>query len=146
MQIVLGRRGEYAVRAVLDLARHRDLGRRKAREISEAMAIPPQYLSHIMGPLVKRRLVSSVAGRDGGYRLEVAPSAVSLLEVVEAAEGAIESSHCTLRGVPCDWSAPCQLHGAWVEASVAFSDHLRRVTFDSLIAGDRVAPVPEVVR
>jgi DNA-binding IscR family transcriptional regulator len=40
MQIALGHKGDYAVRAVLDLAQHYGHGRRKAREIAKAMRIP----------------------------------------------------------------------------------------------------------
>jgi len=44
MQASLGRKGDYSVRAVLDLARHHG-DRRKAREIAGEMDIPLRYLT-----------------------------------------------------------------------------------------------------
>ncbi len=137
MRMTLGRRGEYAIRAVLDLARHRTVGRRKAREIASAMAIPTRYLPHVMAPLVRCGLVSSAAGREGGYSLVEAPSAVSLLEVIEAAEGRpLEPAYCAFRGGRCDPRNPCPLHHAWTRANRVFIDQLREITFDDLVTLD----------
>lgn len=49
LKVRLGRKGDYAVRAMLDLAKHEQSGRRKTREIAEAMAIPMTYV-HTSSP------------------------------------------------------------------------------------------------
>ncbi len=47
MRFALGKKGDYSVRAVLDIARHHGPGLRKAREISEEMEIPRNYIPQI---------------------------------------------------------------------------------------------------
>ena len=83
MEISLGRKGDYAVRAMLVLARSYGAGRRKSRQIAATMDIPERYLPQIMAPLVHAGLVNATAGRDGGYELARPPRELSLLEVVE---------------------------------------------------------------
>lgn len=50
MQIALGRKGDYSVRAMIDLARHYGDGRRKARQIARTMDIPERYLPQLLAP------------------------------------------------------------------------------------------------
>ncbi|MHC4067293.1 MAG: RrF2 family transcriptional regulator, partial [Planctomycetota bacterium] len=69
MRVALGRKADYSVRAVLDLASHFGRGRRKAREIATVMDIPERYLGQILADLVRADLLSAVAGPDGGYSL-----------------------------------------------------------------------------
>ena len=135
MQIALDRRGDYSVRAVLDLARHYG-SRRKAREIARTMDLPVRYLPQLLAPLVHRGLLAATAGPEGGYALARAPVEVTVLEVIEAAEGPLESPRCVLRGGPCDWEETCPLHDHWGRARAALATELQAVTFAELAARD----------
>lgn len=132
MQVALGRRGDYSVRAVLDVARHHGGERRKARQIAATMDIPERYVSQILANLVRADLLTAVAGPDGGYSLARAPADITLLEVVEAAEGPIALEECVLRGGPCDWQAACPVHPAWSRAQAALIAELAKTTFAEL--------------
>jgi Rrf2 family protein len=136
MQIALGRKGDYAVRAVLDLARHYGGPRRKSREIAADMEIPERYLPQILALLVRAGVLAAVAGPDGGYSLARDPSQVSLLEVVEVAEGPVRAMECLLRGGPCDWTGVCPLHGSWSRAQEALAAELARTNFGDLARRD----------
>ena len=78
MRLELTKRGDYAVRAMIALARD-DAGLISARTIAAAMAIPPRFLPQVMADLVRAGLVEGVTGRSGGYRLSVAAADTSLL-------------------------------------------------------------------
>ena len=132
MQIALGRKGDYSVRAVLDLARHSDHGLRKAREIADAMDIPSRYLTQILANLVRRGLLTAVAGPTGGYSLARTPDTITLLDVAEAAEGPIALDECVLLGGPCEWDKVCPVHTAWVRGQNALKDQLSATTFADL--------------
>lgn len=134
MQIVLGNRGDYTVRAVLYLARYPGVQRREA--IAEAMEIPAEYLRHILGALVRAGIVRSRIGRRGGYELARHPGSVSLREVIEVGEGPIRSGKCILRGGPCYWGERCAVHDAWIDAEQALTDRLARTTFADLAMAD----------
>lgn len=118
MDLTLSRRGDYALRAAIDLAGAAG-GFRKGRDISEAMAIPRSYTAPVLGLLVGAGLVEARAGRDGGYRLLRPASEVSVLEIVEAAEGRLASENCPMRGGPCRWSDVCAIHPTWGRVSEA---------------------------
>ncbi len=69
MKIALGKKGDYSVRAVLDLAKHYRKGRRKTHQIARSMRIPDAYLARVLADLVRSGLISATAGPDGGYEL-----------------------------------------------------------------------------
>ncbi len=146
MKVALGRKGDYSVRAVLDVAKNSEAGRRKAREIAASMEIPDRYLTQILAHLVSEGLLNAVAGPDGGYSLARSPEAITLLEVVEAAEGRILLDECVLRGGPCEWEEVCPVHTPWVRAQNALIAELSKTTFADLtgFAGDIEAGTYEV--
>lgn len=73
MPVTLGKHGDYAVRAALDLARHWEEAPRKAREIADSMDIRLDFLKRILAKLVAQGLLASTAGPNGGYRLTQPP-------------------------------------------------------------------------
>lgn len=133
MRIALGKKGDYSVRAVLDLAIHYGGGRRKAQEIAVAMQIPAKSLTRILADLVRSGLITGTAGPDGGYRLQRPPSKIHLLDVVEAAEGEVSLNDCILRGIPCSSRGICAVHGPWSEAQEAMLRRLRKTTFAQIV-------------
>lgn len=136
MQVVLGRKGDYTVRALLYLARQSGTGRHKAREVAAAVEIPPRYAPQILADLVGAGFVKATAGSDGGYELARPASQISLLEVVEAAEGPIRLERCVLRGGSCDWSTVCPIHEAWSRAQGGLIEELAATSFADLAAID----------
>ena len=100
------------------------------------MQIPRKYLPQVLGDLIRAGLVDSVPGPGGGYSLARSASAVSLLEVVEAAEGPVRNSKCLLRGGPCYWEDRCSVHDAWSASQDKMIDQLRRTSFAKLARDD----------
>jgi Rrf2 family transcriptional regulator, iron-sulfur cluster assembly transcription factor len=129
MELSLGKRADYTVRAMVDLARHHGTGRRKTAEIAEEMGIPVSYLPQLLAQLVRAGLVASVAGRKGGYVLARPPEEISLLDAIEVADGPMVALVCVLRGGPCRWDDFCAIHEPWARAQQAFRDSLATTTF-----------------
>jgi Rrf2 family protein len=136
MQVVLGRKGDYTVRAMVHLARHIGKRRQKAREVAAAMEIPPRYAPQILANLVSAGLVNATAGPEGGYELSRAPSEISLLQVVETAEGPIRLERCVLNGGSCDWRTVCPVHEVWSRAQDRLIEELAATSFADLAAID----------
>lgn len=130
VKIELGQKGDYAVRSVLALARARR--RLKAREIAAEMHLPEKFLPQVLATLIKAGIVNSVAGPGGGYDLTRPPKDISLLEVIEAAEGPARSEKCVLRGGPCQLDGTCAVHDAWFSAQSALTAKLGRTNFADL--------------
>ena len=65
----LSKKSDYALISVKHLATRADAASASAREISESYAIPLELLAKILQRLVRARLLVSVQGTRGGYRL-----------------------------------------------------------------------------
>ena len=57
--------------------------------IAEAQGIPPKFLEHILLMLKRARLVQSLKGQRGGYRLARPANKVTLAEVIRLIDGAL---------------------------------------------------------
>ena len=139
MDLTLSRRGDYVVRAAIFLARNWDGNGTycKIREVAGEMELPASYTPQLLGVLAKTGLAEAKAGRAGGYRLTRDPATISVLEVIEAAEGYLISRRCPMRGGPCHWDNVCALHPTWVLASEAIRTTLGSTTLAEVAAVDR---------
>jgi Rrf2 family protein len=138
MKLALTRRGDYTLRAALYLAEdHAREGYAKIKDVASAMSLPLSYTPQVLLLLAKSGIAEAKPGRDGGYRLSRPPEAVSVLEVVEAAEGDLRSKTCILRGGPCHWEDACAAHASWSDASEAFRASLQMTTLADLADTDR---------
>ena len=139
MDLTLSRRGDYVLRAAICLAASWDKDGRysKIRTVAAKMALPASYTPQMLGLLAKAGIAESRAGRSGGYRLSRPPRRVSVLEVVEAAEGHLISERCPLRGGPCHWDDVCPAHPTWIKASEAIRATLARTSLADVATVDR---------
>jgi Rrf2 family protein len=138
LDLQLTKRGDYAVRAAVSLARAAGReGYTKVREIAAEMSIPERYTHEILSLLVRGHLVEAMAGKQGGYRLRVLPADVTLLQVIEAAEGPLRLDRCTLRGGPCHWQdTVCAVHPMLEQACTSLTASLSQQTLADVIAMD----------
>lgn len=133
MRLELTRRGDYAVRTMLALAAGTDQpGLVSARRIAALMSIPGRFLPHVLHDLVGAGLVEGRTGRAGGYRLARPPSRITLLEVVEAAEGDGGPPTCVLRGGPCRPDGRCAVHDPFAAARAAVRERLASTTLEDV--------------
>ncbi len=126
MRLELTHRADYAVRAMLALAAPDVDGLQSVRHIADRMAIPPRFLPQVMRDLAAAGLVEAQPGRKGGYRLRRDPDQVSLLDIIEAAEGDTRRQTCVLRGGPCGLDGYCAVHPVFADAQEAVMSQLER--------------------
>jgi Rrf2 family protein len=60
-----------------------------SHNIAAARGIPERFLLKVLKPLVSARVLLSIKGPNGGYRLAKAPKDITMLEIVEAVDGPI---------------------------------------------------------
>lgn len=131
MRLELTRRTDYAIRALLALAR--DGGRQSTPVIAASMHIPIHFLPQVMGDLTRAGLVRSTAGRQGGYELIRPAAAIDLLSIIEAVEGDTRRRTCILRGGPCRRDGVCDAHEPFGAAQEAFRATLAGASLASLM-------------
>lgn len=82
-------RSEYALLALIHLARHEGEKFVPIQSIAEAQGIPHRFLEQLLLVLKRARLVKSQKGQRGGYRLGRPPGRISLAEVIRLLDGAL---------------------------------------------------------
>lgn len=84
----------YAVQAAIYLARQEPAAIAPVSEIAAAVGISPKFLEDILAALRAAGIVRSRRGKQGGYQLVPVPGELSVLQVVEAMEGAAPTASC----------------------------------------------------
>ncbi len=83
----ISQKGLYALQALMMLARHYKKSAVKIREIAYEENLPEKFLELILLELKNARMVESVRGAHGGYRLRRPPSEIFLSEVIRLIDG-----------------------------------------------------------
>ncbi len=88
---------EYALRAVVWLAQHRETGPVGNRTIAEVTQIPTSYLSKILHDLALAEILKSRRGVGGGFQLIPSPDELTVLDVVNAVDPIKRITGCPLK-------------------------------------------------
>jgi Rrf2 family transcriptional regulator, cysteine metabolism repressor len=88
------KRGQYALRAIYELARHMDGGPVKISDIAAAQGIPRRFLEVILNHLKGSGLVESKRGFYGGYSLSKAPADITVGDVLRYLQKDHEKTGC----------------------------------------------------
>lgn len=129
----IGRRVDYAVRALSYLAAQSAGQIVSSREIQKQQDIPPHFLSKIMKRLVSAGLVCSHVGAKGGFTLKRPAAEVSIKEVYECLEGPLLLMDCLEGGeAACRYCTVCNQISVWREAQEMLAAYLARVSLEML--------------
>jgi Rrf2 family protein len=134
VRLEVTRRADLAVRALTVLA---TAERTKAPVLAEALGSTPAFVVQVVGPLVRAGWVNSEPGPTGGYALAARLESVSVLDVIEAVDGAT-AGRCVVEDRACDPDVPCLLHVAWERARAELVATLAGVSVASLVEPDTV--------
>ena len=85
----LTRASSYALHAVAYMATQKQDHPIASHVVAQAQGLPERFLLKVLKPLVAARMLRSIKGPNGGYRLAKAPKDISLLDIVEAVDGPI---------------------------------------------------------
>ena len=107
--------GEYAIRAILFLARQPEDKLVMSVEIAKSEEIPTHYLAKILQRMAKFGYVESFKGRGGGFKISELAKNSSILEIVERIEGPVITLKCVTGLKECSDEYPCPLHEEWTE-------------------------------
>jgi Rrf2 family protein len=126
-------KGEYAIKAMLDLALHSGKGLTPIREIAARQGIPQRYLEQVLLLLKRAGFLTSKRGSAGGYQLARPAREITVGEVIRSIEGALTPTDAGRRGgrvMVLDHSG--DLHELWRKVSDAVSGVLDAITFADL--------------
>ncbi|MBZ5701414.1 MAG: Rrf2 family transcriptional regulator [Acidobacteriia bacterium] len=136
-RMVFQHASELAVRATQFLAKQAPGKLTPAHEIAAKVGVSEAYLAKILQRLTSAGLVRSFRGPGKGMELGRAPEAITLADLVRAAEGSGLSDKCIFGLEECSPGHPCPLHNDWLPLRTAIFDLMEKTTLADLV---RAAP------
>ncbi|MEH6389308.1 MULTISPECIES: Fe-S cluster assembly transcriptional regulator IscR [Pseudomonas] len=133
-------KGRYAVTAMLDLALHADQGPITLADISMRQGVSISYLEQLFAKLRRSRLVESVRGPGGGYRLAGGPDMISVAQIVEAVNDSMDATRCLGKG-DCQDGEICLTHHLWTDLSNRLRNFLNDITLAELVSREDIQRV-----
>jgi Rrf2 family cysteine metabolism transcriptional repressor len=129
----LSAKGEYAIKALLDLALHDQEGLQPIQAIAARQAIPQRYLEQVLLQCKRAGFLESRRGSAGGYRLSRPGDQVTVGAVLRVVEGAVVGAEPARRGER-HAHAECagDLSDLWREVAEAVSAVVDRITLEDL--------------
>jgi Rrf2 family protein len=127
---------QYALRAVLELAKNIGKGPQKISEIASAQSIPSRFLEVILGQLKGSGIVDSKRGYNGGYFLLRSPEKITVGEVLRFLNNYEDLSHkiSCMSEKQCPFNCDCAFLPMWKKVSSAIFQIYDETTFAELLA------------
>lgn len=111
-----------------------------AAGLAELAGLEAPTVSKVLKPLAQAGLVEGFRGVNGGYRLARAADAITLVEIVEAIEGPLGMTECSLHAGICGIEDSCGVRANWRRINDVVAEALGAVTL-----ADMLAPVPRTL-
>jgi len=125
-------RGDYALKAVLDLALNYD-NVVTIHDLATRAQIPTKFLEQVLLDLKRGGFVESRRGKVGGYLLAKPPKEIRVGDVVRFIDGPIEPIGCVEKGYAgCTDIYKCVFRSIWQQVGRATSDIVDNITFEDL--------------
>lgn len=135
--MLITRATEYAIRALLFLAKQPKGEIVYKKDICQSQDITPAFLTKILQPLIKAGIVGSQRGVGGGFFLEKTPAEVSMLDILVAEEGPLDLNICITDADSCDRHSLCPVHDAWHDIRAELAKTLSRYTLEKLVVQEQ---------
>ena len=130
---IVRRNTDYALRAMVNLARNHDNGLVSSRTIAKEEKIPYQLACKLMQKLNNAKLVKSHMGPKGGFSLSRHPSRISVLEIIETIQEPLSLNRCLLARNKCPKQKTCTVRPKLVELQEYIGNYLNKITLAELI-------------
>lgn len=124
---------EYALRAVVFIARRGGDVPVQADELAEAVDVPRNYLGKVLHQLVRARILRSTRGKHGGFQLARSPRDLTLLEIASLFDRIEGRRRCLLGRPECSDVNPCPVHHQWKATSEQISRFFRETTLADVL-------------
>lgn len=124
-------RGDYALKAILDLSLHYNKGLVRIQEIAKRQDIPIKYLEQILLALKGAGYLSSQRGAKGGYYLAKNPKNITLGEIIRLMEGPISPITCVSKSCfkRCNEETKCVFRPLWNKIRLLTEEVVDQISF-----------------
>lgn len=126
-------KGRYALRLLVDLARHEEEGVIALKDIAARQEVSKKYLEQIVRNLTKAGILSTTRGFLGGYRLARSPRDISLGEVLYATETEMSVVDCLKSGQECARHETCATYAVWKGLNDVIDNYLNSISLQTIL-------------
>jgi FeS assembly SUF system regulator len=105
-----------------------------AAGLAERAGLEAPTVAKLLKPLAQAGLVDAFRGANGGYRLARPAEAISLFEVVEAMEGPLGMTECSVHAGSCGIEDSCGVRANWRRINDVVADALRGVSLAQMLS------------
>ena len=130
---IVRRNTDYALRAMVNLAKNHGNGLVSSKTIATEERIPYQLACKLMQKLNNAKLVKSQMGPKGGFSLSRPPSRISVLEIIETIQETLSLNRCLLARNKCPKQKTCTVRPKLVELQEYIGNYLNKITLAELI-------------
>lgn len=124
---------EYALRAVLHIARDPGGDSVRVGDIADAIDVPRNYLSKTLHRLARARILTSSRGPTGGFQLARPPQQITLAQIA-APFSRMGERVCLLGQPSCGDDRPCAAHSRWKLVAEQAEEFFNHTTVADLLA------------
>lgn len=139
----LSKKSDYALISMKHLATRTDASSSSAREISESYDIPLELLAKVLQRLVRAKLLVSVQGTRGGYRLARHASSISVADVIQAVDGPVTVTACSTDDHNCDQYSKCSVRDPLWKIKNRILDALNTVSVQEMAQESETPLAPQ---
>lgn len=129
---MLTQTSEYALRAMVYMARIGQERYAGVKEIAKATEVPANYLAKILQQLAKAGVLESQKGFGGGFRPARKLGNINLLAIVDPLENVSRFHRCVLGQRECNDEMACPLHDAWKRICHEYLGSLENTTLQDV--------------
>jgi len=133
MPVRISTRGRYGIRALLDIALHREEEPVMLKDIARRQQFSLRYLERLITPLIAGGLIRSTRGSKGGVSLVQDPADIKLSDVFLLMEGSIAPVECVTTPGICGRSGNCATRDIWHDIKHAIDGILESTTLQDLV-------------
>lgn len=129
----LSTRTRYGIRAVIELAQHREKRPLQLKLIAERQGISIKYLEQLMSLLRSSGFIRSIRGSRGGYALARPAEDIKLSDIFRCLEGTVMTAECTENKDYCERAADCVAREVWIQVEEAVQGVLSSITLADMV-------------
>lgn len=105
-----------------------------SQALAERTRLELPTVAKLLKLLVQGGVLGSVRGASGGYRLERAPERISMAEVLQAVEGPVSLTECSVHSGLCGHEQRCGTRANWRKLHAVITQALQSVTLADMTA------------
>ena len=131
---VIRRNTDYGLRMIVILAKHfGNGGLMSASQLVREGNISYEVGRKLLQKLRDAKLVKSVMGSNGGFKLNRKPSKISLMEVINVLQGEVYLNKCLVSGEACEFEPECEVNTKLAPLQQHLVNYLENITIEEIL-------------